>query len=124
MPSRAFCIILPLSMFIVGCFTQSEIVKGESPPDDSKVLFHLLDGSYIKSLSGNHHRLDNGYQIKGEIVRDGIIQKKYEGVVNDDDIERITVESFNVLGTIALGGFAVGFCILTVQVSNVLNEGH
>ena len=70
MKSKAFCIILPLTMFIMGCFTQSEIIKGELPQDDSKVLFHILDGSYTKSLSGNHHRLDNGYQINGEIVLD------------------------------------------------------
>ena len=124
MTSKAVCTILPLSMFIMGCFTQSEIIKGELPQDDSKVLFHLLDDSYIKSLSGNHHRLDNGYQIKGERVRDEIIQKNYDGVVNDNEIERITVERFNVIGTIALVGSGVGFCIMTVLVSNVLNEGH
>jgi hypothetical protein len=56
-------------MFIIGCFTQSEIIKGDLPQDDSKVLFHLLDGSYIKSLSGNHHRLDNGYQINGPRIQ-------------------------------------------------------
>ena len=117
-----FCIILPLSLFIMGCFTQSEIIKGELPQDDSKVLFHLLDGSYIKSLPGNHHRLENGYQIKGEIVRDGIILKNYAGVVNDNEIERITVEGFNVIGTIALVGSAVGFYIVTVSVSNFLNQ--
>ena len=122
MTSKAVCTILPLSMFIMGCFTQSEIIKGELPHDDSKVLFHLLDGSYIKSLSGNHHRLDNGYQINGEIVREGIIQKNYDGVVNDNEIERITVERVNVIGTIALVGFAVVFYIGTVQVSNVLNS--
>ena len=122
MPSKAFCIILPLSLFIMGCFTQSEIIKGELPQDDSKVRFHLLDGSYIKSSSGNHHRLDSCYQIKGEMVRDGIIQKNYDGVVNDNEIERITVERFNVVGTIALVGFAVVFYITTVQVSKVLNS--
>ena len=86
------------------------------------MLFHLLDGSYIKSLPGNHHRLENGYQIKGEIVRDGIILKNYAGVVNDNEIERITVEGFNVIGTIALVGSAVGFYIVTVSVSNFLNQ--
>ena len=111
-------------MFIMGCFTQSEIIKGESPPDNSKVLFHLLDGSYIKSLSGNHHRLNNGYQINGETVRDGIVQKHYEGVVNDNEIERITVERFNVVGTIALAGFAVVFYIGTVAVSHVLTPNQ
>jgi len=109
MPSKALCVILPLSLFIMGCFTQSEIIKGELPQDDSEVLFHLHDGSYIKSLSGNHHRLGNGYQIKGEIVGDGMTPKNYDAVVNDNEIERIEVERFNVAGTIALAGFAVFF---------------
>jgi hypothetical protein len=110
-----FCIILPLSLFIMGCFTQSEIIKEELPQDDSEVLFHLHDGSYIKSLSGNHHRLDNGYQIKGEIVRDGITQKDYDAVVNDNEIERIEVERFDVAGTIVLVGVAVIFVWRTLM---------
>jgi len=42
--------------------------------------------------------------------------------VNDNEIERITVEGFNVIGTIALVGSAVGFYIVTVSVSNFLNQ--
>lgn len=117
-PSTTICLLLSICMLLMGCFTQSAITKAEAPPDDSIVLFHLLDGSYIKSSSGNHHRIDNGYQIAGEMVRGGIIQMQFQGVVHDNEIVKLSVERFNLAGTITLVGVAVGLGVLIVEASH------
>ena len=110
MPSKAICILLLVCVLVMGCFTESSITRNELAPDESKVIFYLQDGSYIKSFSGNHHRIDSGYQISGEIARKDQIPKKFEGVLSDAEIAKVTVEKFNVVGTVlgcVLGGMVI-----------------
>ncbi len=40
----------------------------QEPVDDATVYFYMRDGSYIKSESGQHPRVEGGYQVTGERV--------------------------------------------------------
>jgi|WetSurMetagenome_2_1015567.scaffolds.fasta_scaffold275460_2 hypothetical protein len=113
MPSKYICILLLISMLMMGCFIKSSITKEELVPDDRKMFLYLQDGSYIKSFSGNHHRLDSGYQIVGgEIMRPNEFPRAFDGVVRDVEIAKVKVERFSFVGTVlgcVLGGLVIAF---------------
>jgi hypothetical protein len=101
------CILLSISILFVGCFTESSITRDELAPDDSKVFFYLKDGSYIKSYSDQHQRVEGGYHVSGTIIRKGESAVTFDGLVLDRDIDRFGVDEFNVVGTL-LGVGLVG----------------
>ena len=119
MPSKCICTVLLISMLMMGCFTKSSITKDELVPDDGKVFLFLHDGSYIKSFSGNHHRLDSGYQIViGEITKPDKFPEAFTGVVRDVEIAEIKVERFNVVGTVmgtVLGGWLIVEAVRSIR---------
>lgn len=119
MPSQCICFLLPFSLFMMGCFTGSSITKEALAPDDRKVFFYLEDGSYIKSFSGKHHRLDSGYQIVvGEIVRPNQFPKAFHGVVKDAESADVKVESLSIAGTIlgcVLGGIVIAYPVVFIM---------
>lgn len=115
------CILLSVSRLSTGCFSESTLSKDESPADDSEVLFYLHDGSYVKSSSGNHHRIENGYQVSGEIVKDKI-RESFEGIVNDNDIKKVTTERLNVTRTLIGGVF--GLVAISLIVGLVVLSPH
>jgi hypothetical protein len=101
-------LFLSLSLLLCGCYTEAALTAEECAPDDSKVFFYLHDGSYIKSYSKQHHRIDAGYQVTGTRVIKFKFSEKFDGVIQDSDIERIGAEEFNLWGTVALvGGVAL-----------------
>jgi hypothetical protein len=114
---HAICILLSVSMLSLGCFSESTLTKGESPSDDSEVLFYLHDGSYVKSSSGNHHRIENGYQVSGEIAK-GKVRERFEGIVRDNDIKKVTTERLNVTRTLIGGVF--GLVAISLVVGSVV----
>ncbi len=108
-------ILLTLLFLCTGCFTESFLGKDELPPDNRTVVFHLVDGARIKSPSGKHRRVDEGFQIFGEVLNEGKILKTFDGVVRDDEITGVTVQRYNAEGTLALvgGAIVVGVLVLT-----------
>jgi hypothetical protein len=118
---EAACILLTVSLLSMGCFSESTIAKDESPPDDSEVLFYLHDGSYVKSTSGNHHRIENGYQVSGELAK-GKVREHFEGIVRDNDIEKVTMERLNVTRTLIGGVF--GLFVISLVVGLVVVSPH
>jgi|WetSurMetagenome_2_1015567.scaffolds.fasta_scaffold79147_3 hypothetical protein len=97
-------ILLSVSILFAGCFTQSSITKEEGAPDDSKVVFHIKDGSIIESYADHHPRVEGGYRLSGTIFTEGESPRKFEGLVLDNDIDKIGVDKLNVVGTLlALG---------------------
>lgn len=89
------------------------MTRDEFAPDDRKVFLYLQDGSYIKSFSENHHRLDSGYQVVvGEIVRPKQFPGPFDGAVRDVDIAEVKVERSSVPGTVlgcVLGGLVIAY---------------
>lgn len=99
----------------LGCFTQSFLSKDEPPPDGVSVLFHLRDSTHIKSPSGKHHRIEEGYDVIGTASAQNLKEDNFEGIILNDDIAGITVERYNPVGTAALiaGAGIVILLILT-----------
>ena len=100
------CTLLSFSILFCGCFTESSVTKDELAPGESKVIFYLKDGSYIKSYSDHHHRVEGGYQISGTLVRKGGFPQKFDGMVLYNEIERFGVDKFSVAGTVVGVGIA------------------
>lgn len=101
---KVISLFLSLSLLLCGCYTEASLTEAELAPDDSKVFFYLHDGSYIKSYSKQHHRVDAGYQVTGTRVVKFKFSEKFDGVIQNSDIERIGAERFNLGGTVALAG--------------------
>jgi hypothetical protein len=116
---KAISVLLSFSILLIGCFTESSITKDELAPDDSKVIFYLRDGSYIKSYSDYHCRVEGGYQVSGTIVKEGKSPEKSDRIVLDNEIDTLGVDECSVVGTlvgmwltygaIVLIGFHVAF---------------
>jgi hypothetical protein len=91
-----------LAVMFTGCYTQSYLAKDQPPPENTKVIFHLLDGREISSPAGQRRRVDEGYQIVGYIITEKQYLEKYEGIVLDSEIKEISSSSFNEQGTALL----------------------
>jgi hypothetical protein len=104
---KILAILLSFSLLLCGCYTETSLTKEEPAPDNSKVFYYLRGGSYVKSPPKQHHRVEAGYQVTGTKVTKGKISEKFDGVVKDDDIEKIGAEEFNLWGTVGLVGGAI-----------------
>ena len=112
------CNLLSISILFCGCFVESSITKDDLAPDDIKVCLYLKNGSYIKSYSERHHRVEDGYQVTGNLTT-GELLKNYAGVINDNDIERITAEELNVVGTLVGSVFGAFVVIQVISLGTV-----
>jgi hypothetical protein len=81
-------------------------------PNDSKVIFYLRDSSYITSYSNHHSREEGCYRVNGTIVKKGRFPEKFDGVVQDEEIESYGVDKFNAIGTVVGVGITVGVIAL------------
>jgi hypothetical protein len=100
------CVLFSFSILFVGCFTETSVTKDEMMSDNSKVIFYLKDSSYITSYSNHHSREVGCYRVIGTIVRHGGFPKNFDGVVQDDELEKYGVDKFNVAGTLIAVGLA------------------
>lgn len=106
--------LLAFSILMCGCFTESSMTRDEVAPEDSKVLFYLKDGSFVKSYAERHRRIEGGYEVSGTITRKGEFPETFDGIVLDVDILSWGVDDFNVVGTVlGIGVAAVAFHLLT-----------
>ncbi|MCI0481880.1 MAG: hypothetical protein L0213_09880 [Candidatus Dadabacteria bacterium] len=106
--------LLSFSALLAGCFTESSLTREELAPDGRKVLFYLKDGSYIRSFSGGHHRMESGYRVAGTLFRRGGFPEKVDRFVSDEEIERFGVDEFNLPGTLFELAVAAGVITFVV----------
>ena len=106
---KVMCIILSFVLAIIGCYSPVPISRDELAPDDRGVFFQLHDNSYVESDAGDHHRIESGYEVKGQLVK-GDFQKEYEGVVRDNQISEIAIKEVNTGLTV----FAVSIPVYVV----------
>jgi len=100
--------ILASTLLFGGCTTRSGITREETVGDDKDAYFYLKDGTSIISFSGKHHREADGYHAIGTIKKKGMLAEPFSGLIADGDIERISIEEFSIVGTIAVTVIAVG----------------
>lgn len=93
--------VLPFLAFLfTGCFTESPITKDETVHDDTKAFFYLKDGSYVRSFADYHQRTDSSYRVWGTLFMKGESVGRFEGVLPDSSITKITRYKFNWIGTL------------------------
>jgi|WetSurMetagenome_2_1015567.scaffolds.fasta_scaffold247073_2 hypothetical protein len=92
--------LLFFPLLFVGCWTGVTIPKSNVAPDDTKVTFYLMDGSYVKSYAGHHQRIENGYEVSGFQFCSGQASRTFKGVISDEDIMRLRKEGFSWIGTL------------------------
>jgi hypothetical protein len=110
-------LLLLCAVLFAGCYSEMAVVEGEKAPDDSKAYFYLKNGSYVRSFADRHSRVDSGYQVKGDLYIKGQFDKHFEGIVNDSEIEKTTLEEFRWEMAIVYGvavGVAVWLSMRTV----------
>jgi hypothetical protein len=118
---KSLCIILSLVLLFAGCYSHTAIPKEESSNlDNEELTFHLTNGSRIDSQRGQHHKVAQGYEITGRLVRvwphtpdpwnprrSQPSGRPYTGMVPDDQIDMITVNRCNTTLTILAIGVPV-----------------
>lgn len=107
-----------LAFLLAGCFTESPITKDEAVPDDTNAFFYLKDGSYVRSFGDHHQRIDSCYRVSGTLYRKGDSRGKFEGVLPDSSITRITRNKFNWIATmlaLPIGALAVAGAIFVAS---------
>ncbi len=109
-------VFLFLGFFSTGCFTQSYLGKDELPPDNRSVVFHLRDSTRVSSPSGKHCRIEEGYEVIGKLSTERGDNDEFEGVILDEDVAGITMDQYNVTGTVALiAGVAIVFLLIQTR---------
>lgn len=95
---------LAFSLLFVGCYSQTEITKDESVPDDEVAFFYLKDGTYVESLEKAHDRIEGGFHVTGWRFKDeknGL--GKFSGVILDSDIQKVTAKKFDWRQSLVVG---------------------
>jgi len=118
---RPVCALLIASLLVAGCYSQAEITQNEPVPSDESALFYLKDGSHIYSGPRGHSRIEGGFLVTGgtHVVRRDYI--KFDGVVPDTAITKITANTFSSGKTVlaAIGGVClVAFIAGIIYFSN------
>jgi hypothetical protein len=131
--NMSFCLLL------TGCYSQATITEDTANSDSKELTFYLKDGSYIVSQSGQHHRVENGYELEGELVKiwshtpdpwnplnSQPSGRAFDGIVLDEDINGITVTQFNTVLTILAVGVplavVVGLWLLRARIAHLLRQ--
>jgi len=100
-------VLLVFSIILTGCFSESAILKNEVVLDGRAAIFYLNDGSYITSEPGKHIRVEGGYTLEGYLFWGKPEGKRFEGIVSDSKIRKITVNSLDVVPTVLCITFVV-----------------
>jgi hypothetical protein len=119
-------VILSFVLLLTGCYTNSTVTK-ESPqiPDNEELTFYLTDGTSIKSKSEEHHRVENGYRVRGKLVNTNQwwnVTEDFDGIARDEQIKDITIKEINSPLTIIFVAGIVGG-IAYVIISNTHSSG-
>ena len=118
---KIMCIILSFAILFIGCYTNTTVTKDTQEVDDVRVddanlIFRLKDGSYITSKGGQHHRVENGYEVTGTHVSKEYYSstKDVSVVLLDEQIIEVVSGEVDVVPTIVGFGFLGGFLAVLV----------
>ena len=120
---KLLCIILSFAILLTGCYTNSTVTK-ETPqiPDNEELTFYLTDGTSIKSKSEEHHRIENGYRVRGKLVNTNQwwnVTEDFDGIVRDEQIKDITIKEINSgLTVVFVAGIVGGIAYLIISNSH------
>jgi len=80
------------------------------------VVFNLFDGRSVKSYAGKHRRIEDGYQLTGEVSVGDHTASAFEGIITDDEIKEAKISQHNPTGTaILLAGVAVTLLLILTR---------
>ena len=119
---KTLCFVLILSLLIAGCYSQQEITKDEPIPGEESAVFYLHDGSHVYAEPGGHSRVEGGFLVTGgtHVVRSDHI--KFDGVVPDTAIVKMTTNRFSP-GKTALAAVG-GACVVALIVGIIYFNNH
>jgi hypothetical protein len=120
---KLMCIILSVTILFAGCYTNTTVTKDTPSLDNEEITVTLADESMIISQSGQHHRVEDGYKIVGELrtkptdhwsERYQRSDSLFDGIVYDGQIKDITCREFDVITTVLVVGVSLLFTIVVV----------
>lgn len=118
-------IALSLALLFTGCYTNTAVTKDTVEVDgvrvdDANLIFRLKDRSYITSKGGQHHRVEDGYEVTGTHVRGEYYGSSKDVSIEllDEQISEVVSAEMDVLPTIVglafLGGI-VAVLVLSIR---------
>jgi hypothetical protein len=119
---KLMSITLSFALLLAGCYTNTTVTK-EAPqiPHNEELTFYLTDGTSRKSKNEEHHRIENGYRVRGKLVNTNQlwnVTEDFDGIVRDEQIKETTIKEINAPLTIVFVAGIVGG-IAYVIISNV-----
>ena len=99
---KLLCIIMSFVLLFTGCYSNTTVTKEPPTTDNEELTFKLTDGSYIKSKGGQHHRIEEGYEVTGNHVYDTYNNnsRDFSGVLRDDQISQVVNKELDVTKTV------------------------
>jgi hypothetical protein len=112
-------IILSFTILLAGCYTPTVVTKDTPQLDNKELIFKLIDGSYVKSKGGQHHRIADGYEVTGNHVYEKYNNnsRDFSGVLRDDRIKEVIISELDVTKTVvaaSLGGLLLASMIMLI----------
>jgi hypothetical protein len=120
---KLISIILSSAILFAGCYANTTVTKDTPNLDNEEITVTLADGLFIISEGGQHHRVDNGYKIVGEMrtmPKDHWSEyyqrcdTLFHGVVLDEQIKEITCREFDVITTVIVVGLPLLLAIVVM----------
>lgn len=119
---KLISIVLSFTLLFTCCYTPTVVTKDTPHSDNKELVFKLLwikngaikeiyhpGESYVISQIGQHHRIENGYEVKGTHVTSVNFSKEFSGILYDDQIKEVvvSVNEYDATATMALIGVGV-----------------
>jgi hypothetical protein len=131
---KLMSIILSFAILLTGCYSKTTVTKDRPNTDNEELTFRLRwitynnikvfynndNWSYIISKGGQHHRIDNGYEVTGKLVNSkDNSSKEFSGVLNDEQIKEVTISEYDAtltwvarVGAILGGAYVVWMIVV------------
>jgi len=123
---RTTCFIVIVAMIITstGC-THTQVFNPEHLYHDTNktIIVHLKDGGKIQFNSGDYEIIQLGTGIlkgKGKLLsnENSIESKSFVGIIDFNEIQKITVSQTSPLGNIFIAGL-IGFIVILFALSQI-----
>lgn len=120
---KLMCIILSIAISFAGCYTNATVTKDTPNIDNQELTITRTDDSIIVSQSGQHHQVEAGYRIVGELRTkpkdhwsEGYQRSDslFDGILFDGQIREITCRQFDVITSVVVVGVSLLFTIVAV----------
>ena len=132
MTMKLACVTISFALLCAGCYSQTAVTKVDILNlDNEELTFFLTDGSHIVSRAGQHHRVENGFEVEGRLVKvwphtpdpwnphkSQPSGRMFSGMVLDKQINEIAVSQLNIgLTILGIGVPLAVACVVVVGVS-------